>query len=150
MTKTSIAGALLLAVATATVCASAQDATWGPEINTVVPRAVLAPSGSRPDECRVVIANCRRISRTAQICRAGAYLLVDHAAFWERRVRFELVQRELEDGGSVWWGQVDIGGDVLVRLYVTMRDLTVTRVTHFPGEGYTVTVPRAAQSQGPF
>ncbi len=130
MTKTSIAGALLLAVATATVSTSAQDATWGPEINTVVRRSVPERSDSRPHEYRVVVANCRRVSRTAQTCRAGAYPLVDHATFWERRVRFELVQRELEDGGPVWWGQVDIGGDVLVRLYVTMRDLTVTRVTH--------------------
>lgn len=51
--------------------------------------------------------------------------------------------------GPLWWGQVSYGADVLERLYVTAGELTVTRITRFPGEGYTVTVPRVAPDRDP-
>lgn len=142
MKTTAVAVALLLGGWAASPFASAQDAEWGPETNTVVGRAALQQAGSGLREHRVVISDCRRIAPRVRSCRAGAYPLADHVVIWERRVRFQFVQRELADGGPLWWGQVDHGAGVLERLYITLRDLTVTRITRVPGEGHTVTVPR--------
>lgn len=147
MTKTLTAAAVLLIGWTASLGASAQAFDWGPETNTFVSVSALAQARARSQPFRVVIENCRRVSRTAQICRAGRYLLVDHAAHWQQRVRFEFVHREHADGGPLWWGQVTLGGGVLERLYITAGEVTVTRITRFPREGYTVSVPRDTREE---
>ena len=143
----------VLGVVVAFACAakalvSAQDIVPTLEVNTIISDDAFRGAGARERSRRVVITDCRRISRTSQSCRAGAYLTADHASFWERRVRFEFVDRASADGGPLWWGQV-ASGDVLERLYVTTLYLTITRITRFPDGAFTVTVPRRPPESDP-
>jgi hypothetical protein len=136
---------LMIAVQVISHGALAQSRAFDPEVNLMFSEADLASVGWPNYSFRVSISECvtRGTTPPTRECHAGSYPPDGGQPNWEATVRFQLMPRDEQDGGPVWWGQVEHGFGILVRIYVTRGALTLTRITAIPGEGYTLTVPRS-------